>query len=88
MGLDDNINLKWIRGMSKPKRLRSLLVTENTSNTMLTGKRENFTFTLRQRLQLDTFVFLVKAYNTISLFLENIAAMWFFFIDGDKWLKG
>ena len=48
---------------------------------MLTSKHE--------RLQLDTFAFLVKqkVYNTIPLFSENLRAMYFFFSAGNKWYQ-
>ena len=60
MDFDIDINLKWFRGISKPKNLQSLLATELGLDIF------------------DTFVFLIKVYNTIPFF---------FFTAGDNGTK-
>ena len=75
------------------KNLRSVLAREHAklglvkmcwNSIMLTSKRDNLDFS-RERLKLDTFVFLVKqkVYYTIPLFSDTLRVM----CSGNKWYK-
>ena len=98
MGFDIEINLKWFRGIPKPKKnLRWFLVTEhaklglvkNCLNSVIRWLA-NVTILLFTRT-FETWFFCfsrkAKAYNTIPLFSENLRAMCFFFTAGNVWYK-